>query len=117
MTLQARGQLLGLGLLAVVHSTGCMAVANLRGDWRPFGGTIDNADVAWDVLVKHEKYADETPPIIGVYSLLDLPLSLAVDTATLPIAYVASQGEEEPGSTLGVQPGPTSEGLEQGLDR
>ena len=55
----------------------------------PYGGAAHDVEVAWDLLVAHERYYDGIPSLFGLMWLMDLPLSLAGDTVTLPVIIAA----------------------------
>ena len=74
-------------ILFIAQFTGCATIFSISDSGfppAPYAGTRQDADVAWDILVKHEKYSDETPALIGVQSLLDLPCAAVGDTLLLP---------------------------------
>ena len=76
-----------LFIVLIAQFAGCATISSISDAGfppAPYAGTRQDADVAWDILVKHEKYSDETPALIGVQSLLDLPFAAVGDTLLLP---------------------------------
>ena len=74
-------------IVVITQFIGCATISSISDSGfppAPYAGTRQDADVAWDILVKHEKYSDETPALIGVQSLLDLPFAVVGDSLLLP---------------------------------
>ena len=97
----ARARLLIAGIVIVgPWIAGCGTIVNVCAVYsqdadyeppfgRPYGGAAFDAEAAWDVAWAHEKYSYETPSFMAIFYLLDLPLSLAGDTVTLPLIIAA----------------------------
>jgi uncharacterized protein YceK len=79
-----------LVLLSVLALTGCGTLGNLAGRDKIYGGTVIDggsvADACKDIAHRDSPtYTASQVSVMLVYSCIDLPISFALDTVTLPI--------------------------------
>lgn len=73
-----------VGMISVTHLTGCGTLHNLENQRTPYGGLVDDVDMAIHGTVYMESIIDQS------LAVLDAPFSLVADTVTLPITIVES---------------------------